>query len=214
MTIRRSFVDFGMSKKRSRSSKEAESPAGPEPMRPGILTRVRKLWSNPAYRFVFLFLIYLGIVGIVYPLITNKFFFIVEGMMTGTAQIEGFILGLVSSTGGASGKLVTYEQFPVKIIEECTGIYEILIFTAAVMAFPTSIRKKAIGLAFGVPVMYLFNIVRILVLIIVGAYWYEIFDFMHLYFWQVTLILMITSVWVLWILKVVRREEKTAAAGS
>ncbi len=134
--------------------------------------------------------------------------------MVGTAQIEGFLLSVFSSSTHASGKVVSFNGFPVKIIEECTGIYEILIFIAAVMAFPTSMKKKGIGLAFGVPLMYLFNVVRILVLIVIGSYYYDIFDFMHLYFWQVTLILMITSVWVLWILKVVKREEEVLATGS
>ena len=35
---------------------------------------------------------------------------------------------------------------------------------------------------------------------------------MHIYFWQATLILMITSVWLLWIFKVVRRGEPSAPA--
>jgi archaeosortase B (VPXXXP-CTERM-specific) len=200
-------------KKKGNKQKAAESPR-PGKKRLNIKKRLKEAWGNPAYRFVLLFIIYLGIVAIVYPLITNHFYFIVEGMMVGTAQIEGFILGIFSSGAHASGKLVTYGHFPVKIIEECTGIYEILIFIAAVMAFPTSLKKKGIGLAFGIPLMYLFNIVRILVLLVVGSYYYEIFDFMHLYFWQVTLILMITSVWVLWILKVVRHEEKVLATDS
>ena len=38
------------------------------------------------------------------------------------------------------------------------------------------------------------------------------FDFMHLYFWQATLILMITSVWLLWIFQVVRREDPARPA--
>ncbi len=40
---------------------------------------------------------------------------------------------------------------------------------------------------------------RFVALILVGRYWYSTFEFMHLYFWQVTLILMITSVWEFWI---------------
>ena len=201
-------------KKRAKQKKTVESPPPEKKKRLSFRQRIRQAWANPAYRFVFLFLIYLGVVAVVYPLLTNEFYFIVEGMMVGTAQVEGFILGIFSSTANATGKLVTFGNFPVKIIEECTGIYEILIFMAAVMAFPTSLKKKGIGLAFGIPLMYLFNVIRILVLIIVGSYYYEIFDFMHLYFWQVTLILMITSVWVLWILKVVKREEKALATDS
>lgn len=201
-------------KKRAKQKKTAESPPPEKKKRLSFTQWIRQAWTNPAYRFVFLFLIYLGVVAVVYPLLTNEFYFIVEGMMVGTAQVEGFILGIFSSTAHATGKLVTFGSFPVKIIEECTGIYEILIFMAAVMAFPTSLKKKGIGLAFGIPLLYLFNVIRILVLILVGSYYYEIFDFMHLYFWQVTLILMITSVWVLWILKVVKREEKVLATDS
>jgi exosortase/archaeosortase family protein len=81
------------------------------------------------------------------------------------------------------------------------------------MAFPTGIRNKIAGLALGIPLMYLFNVVRIIALMIVGNYAHSVFDFMHLYFWQVTLILMITSVWVLWIMKVVKRGEEAPASG-
>ncbi|MFH1892878.1 MAG: exosortase H [Candidatus Zixiibacteriota bacterium] len=176
-----------------------------------LIAWVKRAWANAAYRFVFFFLVYLGMTAVAYSILTGRFFGVVEAMMTATAQIEGFILGLLSSNVSVSGQSVTFLGFPVRVIEECTGIYEILIFIAAVMAFPTTLKKKGVGLALGVPLMYLFNIVRILVLIIVGRYYYSIFDFMHLYFWQVTLILMITSVWVLWILKVVNREEAVPA---
>lgn len=201
-------------KKRAKKKKKDSSPQTRAKKKFDPKKWIKSVWSNPAYRFVILFLVYLGVVAVVYPLITNELYFIVEGMMIGTAQIEGFVLSAFSSSTYASGKVVSFNGFPVKIIEECTGIYEILIFIAAIMAFPTTMKKKGIGLAFGVPLMYLFNVVRILVLVVIGSYYYDIFDFMHLYFWQVTLILMITSVWVLWILKVVRREEKVLAAGS
>ena len=94
----------------------------------------------------------------------------------------------------------------MEIIEECTGLYEILIYAAAVFAFPTSLIKKGIGIALGAPILYAVNVVRIAFLIWIGRFYPEIFDFMHLYFWQATLILMITSVWLLWIFKVVRHE--------
>jgi exosortase/archaeosortase family protein len=66
----------------------------------------------------------------------------------------------------------------------------------------------------GIPLLYLFNVVRIIVLILVGKFWPSIFDFMHIYFWQATLILMITSVWLLWIFKVVRDDETGTALRS
>ena len=105
-------------------------------------------------------------------------------------------------------------SFNVLIIEECTGIFEVLIFLAAVLAYPTGWVDKLIGIALGVPILYAFNIARILVLLWVGRFHNELFEFMHIYFWQATLILMITSVWLLWILKVVRRDEPSAPTGA
>jgi hypothetical protein len=49
-------------------------------------------------------------------------------------------------------------------------------------------------------------------LILVGRYYAPAFDFMHLYFWQATMIVWITLVWLLWIMKVVRDDEDEPAA--
>jgi archaeosortase B (VPXXXP-CTERM-specific) len=178
--------------------------------KPGLLARVVEMWRNPAYRFVALFLIYLLLAATLYPPFTENFPNVVYAMMTATAEVECWILGWFSDQVTCNGNLVSFMGFPVKIIVECTGIYEVLIFGAAVLAFPTSWSKRAIGLLFGAPILYLFNVVRIIVLILVGKFWSSIFDFMHIYFWQATLILMITSVWLLWIFKVVRDDETGA----
>ena len=172
-----------------------------------LLARAFEIWRNPAYRFVLLFLLYLSIAAILYPPFTQQFPDLVYGMMTVTADIECWILSLFADKVVCNENLVSFKGFPVKIIVECTGIYEVLIFGAAVLAFPTLWSKRAIGLLLGFPLLYLFNVVRIIVLILVGKYWHSIFDFMHIYFWQATLILMITSVWMLWIFKVVRDDE-------
>jgi hypothetical protein len=44
----------------------------------------------------------------------------------------------------------------------------------------------------------------------VGRYAHSSFEFFHLYFWQGTLILMIASVWMLWVYLVVRDETGTS----
>ena len=64
----------------------------------------------------------------------------------------------------------------------------------------------------GIPLLYLFNVIRIAVLILVGHYAPKYFDLMHLYFWQATLILMITGVWMLWITKVVQNDRPNPAS--
>jgi len=182
--------------------------------KPGLFARVLEIWRNPAYRFVLLFLVYLAIAASIYPPFTEYFPDVVYNMMTITADIECLILGMFADKVSCTGNLVSFKGFPVRIIVECTGIYEVLIFSAAVLAFPTRWSKRLVGLMMGWPLLYLFNVVRIIVLILVGKYWSSIFDFMHIYFWQATLILMITSVWLLWIFKVVRDDEADTALRS
>jgi archaeosortase B (VPXXXP-CTERM-specific) len=176
--------------------------------------RLRSLAANPAYRFVALFALFLALLAIGYPWLTKRWFGVVQALTSTTAALEYAILSLVSDEASRNGNLVYLGPFAVRIIEECTGVFEALIFLAAVLAYPTSWPRRAIGIALGVPILYVFNVARILVLIWVGRHQPQLFEFMHLYFWQATLILMITSVWLLWIFKVVRHGEPAASAGA
>jgi archaeosortase B (VPXXXP-CTERM-specific) len=174
--------------------------------RAGPMERAREAFRNPANRFVVLFLVYLVALAFFYPKVSVRYSGIVEFMAEQTAVLGGLFLDLFSDVVKQKGKMVLFGGFAVEIIEECTGLYEMLIYAAAVMAFPTSLVKKGIGIALGVPILYAVNVGRIVFLLWVGRFYPQTFDFMHLYFWQATLILMITSVWLLWVFKVVRNE--------
>jgi exosortase H (IPTLxxWG-CTERM-specific) len=176
------------------------------------MDRIRAIWENPAYRFVLLFALLLGALTGGYLLVTERWFVVIQTVTRWTAWLEWKICDMVGATVTLEGNLVYLDGFAVRIIEECTGAFEVIIFSAAVLAFPTTWPRKLIGLGLGIPILYGFNVIRILVLLVVGRYQPSIFEFMHLYFWQATLILMITSVWLLWIFKVVRHEAPSAAA--
>jgi archaeosortase B (VPXXXP-CTERM-specific) len=175
---------------------------------------IRSAASNPAYRFVGLFALFLAVISVGYPWLTKRWISAVHAMTVGTASLVHEILALVTDETSLAGNMVHLGGFGVRIIEECTGVFEVLIFLAAVLAYPTGWVDKLLGIAMGVPILYVFNVARILVLLWVGRFHYDLFEFMHIYFWQATLILMITSVWLLWILKVVRHEKPSAPAGA
>lgn len=160
--------------------------------------------------FVVTFLGLLTVGAILYPFLSIAFDPQLKGFMAITASICGGILDLFYNDVTVSGRFLALHGFSVEIIEECTGIFEMLIFLAALISYPASWRSKLIGFVLGIPALYALNVVRIVFLSFIGAQYHTLFDFMHLYFWQATLILMITTVWVLWILLVVGREKKTA----
>ena len=183
---------------------------GPTPSRSSLKEMLLGVWRNPAYRFIGLFLPYLAIVALGYPIVVEHFNGVIQAFIRATAVIEYEIFAIFSDEVRLDGKMIWFGRFVVKIIDECTGIYEMLIYSAAVLSFPTTRGKRVVGLLLGCPLIYLFNVARIAGLIVVGRYWFEAFEFMHLYFWQATMIVMITSVWLLWIVKVVQREDQTA----
>jgi archaeosortase B (VPXXXP-CTERM-specific) len=192
----------------SDTSRDGKPPGGRGP-----IDRIRDAWNNPAFRFVFLFLLYLGISSVAYPIFRENYREVLDALMRGTALIEYLLFLPFTDDVSARGTMVVLMGFSVKIIEECTGVYEVIIFSAAVLAFPTTWAKRGIGFAFGIPTIYAFNAIRIAVLILVGKFYPASFEFMHLYFWQATLIVMITSVWALWIFKVVIREPRPDPTG-
>ncbi len=100
--------------------------------------------------------------------------------------------------------------FPFIIISECGAIEIMAIFFAAVVAYPTLIRKKLLGIIVGIPLMYFVNIFRLSFLAVVGALnaggrWFE---FLHYYVWQAVYIVFVVAVWLAWIEFVVYAESK------
>jgi archaeosortase B (VPXXXP-CTERM-specific) len=177
------------------------------------MARIRRFLANPTWRFLALFAVYLGAVGTLLPITLRAFPKINRVLVKATAAIEYALLAPFTDQASLKGTYVGFGSFGIEIISECTGLFEAAIYTACVLAFPTSWRNRGLGLLFGIPAIYAFNVLRIVCLLLVGRYAHSSFDFFHLYFWQGTLILMITSVWMLWIYLVVKNENRSSVSG-
>ncbi len=103
----------------------------------------------------------------------------------------------------------TSRMFPFVVVSECGAIEVMAIFLAAVLAFPATWRKKAFGLAAGVPLMYSVNIFRLSFLGVVGALdtEHKWFKFAHEYVWQAVYIVFVVAVWLAWVEYIVKRKN-------
>jgi archaeosortase B (VPXXXP-CTERM-specific) len=162
-------------------------------------------------KFCLIFLGLLIVLATTFPYLSDRFNQQVYWLNAATANVTGFFLGILGSTVRVSGTVVSLPNFSVEVVGECTGLYEVLIFLAAVIAYPAGWRKKLIGAGLGIPFLYAVNIVRMVFIMVVGNWSPQTFNFMHLYFWQVAMILIIVTAWVLWIEKVVHYERKAVA---
>jgi len=182
-------------------------------LKPGVELFMR-FSISPVARFVILFLILVILIGIGFSQLFTRYHDDVLWMMELTASIAGNVVSLFSDEVFHSGVNVSYRGFSVEIIDECTGLFEMLIYLAAVLSFSAPIGKKVIGVLMGLPAIFIFNAVRIILLLVVGAHSYRAFNFMHLYLWQVTLIIMIATIWVGWLYLVVYREKRRVAVSN
>jgi archaeosortase B (VPXXXP-CTERM-specific) len=180
-------------------------PALRRPARSGA--RIGAFLSVPTYRFALVFFAFLVGISMIYPALKIRLAPSIAALEFFTAEVVYRLMSCFSSEVKLeNGNIVFFGPFPVKIIDECSGIYEALLLGAALLAYPTAWSKIALGFAIGFPLIYAMNIARIALLLAGGRYFPYSFEFLHLYFWQGTMILMVASTWLIWILWVVRDD--------
>jgi exosortase/archaeosortase family protein len=90
--------------------------------------------------------------------------------------------------------------FTFIVVPSCGAIEVMAIFLAAVLAFPATWRHRSWGLALGLPLLYLVNILRLACLAYIGALDRsgEWFNFVHEYVWQASYVVFVVIVWMAW----------------
>lgn len=87
----------------------------------------------------------------------------------------------------------------VIIVNGCNGLEAIGLFVGFVMAYPGDNFKRALFLPMGMLVIYIINVIRIVVLVLLQYYHPQSFDFAHDYSTSAIFYLAIFGMWVVWI---------------
>lgn len=167
-----------------------------------IKLKINNLMGNKIARFIALYIVYIS-------LFTGLYLFFKEDLVfirNLTAEIFSFSMNILGVTNSVNGNSLYFDEgiTAVKVIDECTGIYEVLVYSSCVMAYSTTYQKKLLGIAFGIPAILGINMIRLICLGFVGVWHPEFFDYVHYYLWQITLILIIVLVVLIWIEKIVK----------
>jgi exosortase H (IPTLxxWG-CTERM-specific) len=171
-------------------------------MDPHLLKR-----ASPAICFLVLAGGMLIALGMLYPRVMPLFQDELGALCQSTARLVSGVLELFGAETEAWRDRVSLGDFSIRIIAECTGIFEMIVFFAFVLAYPAaSIKSKALGLLLGFSTIYVYNLVRILGLLLIGRYLIGSFNFFHIYLWQVTLVAIVAVSWFSWLRLIVHRE--------
>ena len=122
----------------------------------------------------------------------------VEPFTAGVARASGATLNLLGQEVEMRETFITSPRFAVNIRNGCNGVETMIIFLAAVLAFPASWKARAIGLVLGLIAIQLVNLIRVVALFLTGAYFPQLFDSSHTVVWQSVVILFGVFLWIFW----------------
>jgi exosortase H (IPTLxxWG-CTERM-specific) len=128
----------------------------------------------------------------------------------GIASVAGFVLDRFGEQTAVSGTRLASSRFSVNIYHGCNGLLATSIYVAAVLAFPSTLRQKGIGVGIGIPAIQIINLVRIVALYYTGVFWPNFFAVAHGYVWQSIVILFTMLVWIYWAERFVRLRPPVA----
>ena len=117
-----------------------------------------------------------------------------------TAQITAGLLHLLGmDVIRALTQIHHPEGFAYEIYYRCLGILPVIIYTAAVVAYPRSLKERCWGMVVGVPILFGLNLCRLVTLFYVGVYYPVAFDFTHIVFWEGLMFLATLGLWLGWL---------------
>jgi exosortase H (IPTLxxWG-CTERM-specific) len=114
------------------------------------------------------------------------------------AKIAVAAVHVVDGNVHAIGTAMASERFTMDVRNGCNAVETMMLFAAAVLAFPASGRWRAIGVAIGLPLIQAANIVRLATLYWIGSRrpaWFEVF---HIGVWQTIIILFGVGIFAVW----------------
>jgi archaeosortase B (VPXXXP-CTERM-specific) len=120
-----------------------------------------------------------------------------------TASILGYLLNIFGVNASVNENIVIMDTLVFNIIDECTAIYGFIMLTSCILAYPTNAKKKIIGIVFGIPSLYVINMVRLVALAFMGLSNPDIFEYIHTYLWQTIFIIFVIIIWLTWLDRVV-----------
>jgi exosortase/archaeosortase family protein len=105
--------------------------------------------------------------------------------------IGGFLVHRINTIMGSG-------NFEVDVAPACSGAVPTSIYMAAVFAYPSTWRSRAIGTILGIVTIQIVNIFRVSALFLIGLFFHEIFHDTHVYVAQALVVCVAVALWLFW----------------
>jgi len=113
------------------------------------------------------------------------------GFLSVVGAIVGFPV-IIEGTNLASG------AFRVDVAPACSGAVPSMIYLAAVFAYPAAFKLKLIGAGIGLLIIQGVNLLRVILLFLVGLFAEPLFHDLHVYVAQGLVVAVAVATWLFW----------------
>lgn len=127
------------------------------------------------------------------------------------AHVTAWVMRIAGAGGKAEGTLVSSSFGTIEIVRECTGVYSMALFIAAVLAYPTRWQRTLLGIAIGIVSLQAMNIVRVISLAYIHKAYPQYFEMAHLIVWQSLMVFFALIVWLVWAVELTGTRGRHAA---
>ncbi len=130
-------------------------------------------------------LLYLSLMGAFFILIGFKpiqDIININGLYTeGVVVITSAVLKTMGIPCTSRGSIIELPSIALDIRFGCNGLEAVMIYAVAVIAFPSQLEKKVIGIISGFIIIQILNVLRIAGLAYSGVYFKSLFEYIHIY---------------------------------
>jgi exosortase H (IPTLxxWG-CTERM-specific) len=116
------------------------------------------------------------------------------------ARMSGYILKVLGQDIAVGGSSISSADFSIVIKRGCDAIEPTALFVSAILAFPSTLSRKIVGIVAGSLLLAVLNLIRIVSLFLVGSYLPSFFEVMHADVWQGIFIFIAILLWIFWLI--------------
>jgi len=95
--------------------------------------------------------------------------------------------------------IISVQTLSLNINHECTGVFVLFVLVSFITAYPARLGAKLVGMAVGITVLSLINMIRITTLVRIMEFYPNLFVYFHEYIWQGAFLMLVTLYAVTWV---------------
>jgi exosortase/archaeosortase family protein len=161
-------------------------------------------------RFVVFFFIYLAVGSVLIGFWPVKDY-LVQPWTRVNVILSAALSQMIGIDVVSAGTNLRVPGMTLNVLDGCNGVFALLIFSSAVLAFPAKLSYRALGVSLGALLILGANLIRLVNLVYVARYYPDSLEFFHVFVWQTLIIVIAFLMFLGWSLTLGGKAQGSAA---